>query len=1570
MVSWDGLGHLADKGIDLVDKGIDKGKKLVGEGIDKATDVAGEGLEKVGAHDWADAVEDWGDETASSLGADVGEQQLGQTEEANELVHGNPEKIAETVKNLRDFHRAFDLVGAGMKGLDSDHWKGEAANSFREHFQTLPTDWLHASDAFENAAKALETYSTAITTAQGKAREAIALYKEGTQDSNTAVHAYNKKVDAYNAARNSTSPLPLPGEFTDPGQAKRQRAQEILKAARETRKEAAATAKNAVSAAMAHAPKEPTGREKAMLEIGDYGVAQSVELAHFGGGIVKGTAGLVNFVRSVNPTDPYNLTHPAEYYKGINTTLAGLVSTAANPDRALKNAWDAANGDPSEFIGRLVPELVGTKGAGLLRGGLRAGMRNGLKHGLESDLPGPARKGVSDPAKPSRTERAAENDPSDPIDLATGAMYLPQTDIVLPGVLPLVFRRRVASDYRAGRWFGSSWSSTADQRLEIDAEGIVFASEDGLLLAYPHPAPGVPVVPSHGPRWPLDRDQHGAYTLTDPDTGHVRHFEVLRGGEALLSQIDDRNGNWITFGYDDVGAPTEIVHHGGYHLKLTTSCGRITGLRLAGAAPDGSDQDILRYGYADGHLTEVTNSSGLPLRFTYDEHGRVTSWTDTNGSRYEYAYDEQDRCVAEGGTEGHVTLQLEYRDDLRTGQRVTTAVTGDGAVHRYLVNEAHQIAAEIDPHGAVTRFERDQRNRLLSYTDPLGRTTSFVYDDAGHPTKVTRPDGRELSVDYNAMGRPTRITYPDRTTVRREYDERGNGIAITDSAGAVTRFVYDQSGRTTQVTDALGNTTRIQSNAAGLPIRITDPLGHTSRIEHDAFGRPTCTIDPVGSITRFEWTQEGRLARRVDSDGSEQSWTYDGEGNCLTHTDAMEAVSRFEYTHFDLMAARTEPDGTRYEFQHDRQLRLTQVLNPLGMTWDYEYDAAGRLISENDFDGRSLTYERDAAGRMITRTDAMGRVVRYERDVLDNVVSRDADGSVTTFEYDLFDQVTRAVGPDATITCIRDRHGRIVSETVNGRTISFTYDVLGRRTGRTTPSGVVSRWGYDAAGRRASLTTSDRSITFEHDATGHEIARYIGDSLTLLSQVDAMGRLLGQQVTSHGRGIQRRDYSYRADGNLVALVDQHAGAKRFDLDAAGRVTAVHAANWTERYAYDHAANQTEAHWPGSHAAPEATGRRSYQGTALVAAGNVRYEHDELGRITVRQKRRLSRKPDTWSYTWDADDRLAGVTTPDGTVWRYLYDPMGRRISKQRLGEDGAAVLEHVVFSWDGATLCEQVASAPDLPHPVAITWDHKGARPLAQTERLLAGADAHETIDERFFALITDLVGTPSEMIDESGRVVWRARSTLWGTTTWNRSSTAYTPLRFPGQYFDPESGLHYNFFRHYDPETARYLSTDPLGLAPAPNPSTYVHNPLTWCDPLGLAPDYTPLREGYSSQPGFEKDPYHSDVVDRRRANMRDLYGIKDHDANAMIGANGTQITSKTLWNHGQYRIDVENPDPGGRAGQLHFQDQGNKGAKYQYDFDTGKFEGLPRSIEKAVGKTPGFIGAIRKGLSALGEG
>ena len=134
-----------------------------------------------------------------------------------------------------------------------------------------------------------------------------------------------------------------------------------------------------------------------------------------------------------------------------------------------------------------------------------------------------------------------------------------------------------------------------DQRLEIDTEGVVFVTEDGLLLAYPHPdGPGSPVLPQAGPRWPLSRLEDGSYTVTDPVAGHTRRFTASPEGTvglALLDRISDRNGHTIDFDYDEAGAPTDIRHSGGYHLKLSSEDGRITGLTLAGASEDGAGDD-------------------------------------------------------------------------------------------------------------------------------------------------------------------------------------------------------------------------------------------------------------------------------------------------------------------------------------------------------------------------------------------------------------------------------------------------------------------------------------------------------------------------------------------------------------------------------------------------------------------------------------------------------------------------------------------------------------------------------------------------------------------------------------------------------------------------------------------------------------------------------------------------------------------------------------------------------------------------------------------------------------------
>ncbi|GAA0444193.1 putative T7SS-secreted protein [Streptomyces olivaceiscleroticus] len=1452
---------------------LEKGVEKIGDGVNWAGDKAADVMDGVGLEGGADWVREASGSVANRLGSEVAELELGQTDDPHKLIYGSAGKLRSTVSHLNDFQKAFGKVARGLKGLDSSHWRGEAADAFREKLAGQPKRWFKAQDAFEKAAGALTRFAETVEWAQGQAREAIEEYRlaeKATEKArsahDSAVAEYNSAAQAYNAAVASNGdpgPRPKkPAEFSDPGASGRKNAQETLDQARRRRDEAAETARDAIRAARDAAPHTPSfGRQ-----LLDGAMGLELSAAHFGAGAVKGLGGIIGSIRGANPVDPYNLAHPDEYAMNLNSTAAGLVTMANDPAGAGRTMLADFMKDPEDWTGRLLPDVIATRGAGAAKGAVGVLRRAGRLSKVRERLPGREHLGTDGPEMRDTPPGKRCSDGTDPVDLATGKMYLPQTDIVLPGALPLVFSRHLESGFTGGHWFGPSWMSTADQRLEVDAEGVVFLSEDGLLLSYPHPVPGVPTLPVSGPRHSLARTRDGGYTLTDPETGHIRHFSPPSGGGedggkdggedgiALIEQITDRAGDhWITFDRAEDGTPTGLVHSAGYHLKLTTEDGRITALSLAGAAEDGSDQQLLRYDYTDGNLTAVTNSSGFPLRFAYDDRHRVVSWTDTNDRRYDYAYDDQDRCISEGGTEGHLSVRIAYDEtDPETGHRITALTDSLGHTTRYVVNDHYKIVAEIGPTGAVSRTARDTLDRVVAATDPLGHTTAFEYDAAGRVTAVTRPDDSRATASYNALGLPTEVTDPDGATWRQTYDEAGRRISATDPSGATTTFTYDERGHLSTVTNALGHTTRVRCDAAGLPTEITDPLGGTTRYTRDPFGRVVTHTDPLGATTRYVWTVEGHLARRTAPDGATEIWTYDGEGNCLTHTDAAGGVTHFEYTHFDQLAARTDPNGVRYTFTYDTKLQLAKVTNPQGLHWSYAYDPAGALLSETDFDGRRITYARDMAGRLAARTSPLGDTTVYQYDKLGRTTAkRTADGTLTRYRYDANGRPLTAATPDCEVSWDRDALGRVTAETVNGRTMSYAYDPLGRRTHRRTPTGAEASYTYDAAGRRTSLTTSGRTLDFTHDAAGQEITRTLTDGLITLHQSwDATGRLASQSLYGAGSGtaeatgtgqgpLQQRTYAYRPDGYLTGVDDLLSGPRRFTLDPVGRVTRVSAHDWTETYAYDEAGNQTQAEWPHQHAGTEATGTRTYTGTRLTQAGRIRYEHDGAGRLTLRQKRHLSGKRETWHYTWDTEDRLTSVTTPDGTVWRYLYDPLGRRTAKQRLSPDGKTVLEQVTFTWDGTTLTEQTTSAGETTPAVTLTWDHNGLTPIAQTERRTAAEAPQHEIDSRFFAIITDLVGTPTELVSPEGQIAWRTRTTLWGTTTWNADATAYTPLRFPGQYFDPETGLHYNYFRYYDPGTCRYASPDPFGLAPAPNPTLYVHNPHTWTDRLGLAPDY-----------------------------------------------------------------------------------------------------------------------------------
>jgi RHS repeat-associated protein len=659
----------------------------------------------------------------------------------------------------------------------------------------------------------------------------------------------------------------------------------------------------------------------------------------------------------------------------------------------------------------------------------------------------------------------------------------------------------------------------------------------------------------------------------------------------------------------------------------------------------------------------------------------------------------------------------------------------------------------------------------------------------------TFPDGARRLAEYDENHRVVSIVEPDGAVWRREYDAGGRLAASIGPLGATTRYTYGEDGFLREFVDEVGNRTTIECDSFGRPVAVTDPLGVTTRMSYDALGRLAAETNGIGNTTRYSWTIEGGGWHRVAPDGTVRRRVFDGEGNVLEETDEQGEVTRTDYGAFDLPVTEIAPDGSRVRVRYDTELQLVAATNAEGRTWTFEYDAAGRKVREQDFDGRVLTYAYDAAGQLVARTDALGTVTTIGYDARGNVVEKRSGDQVSRFAYDAAGRLVRAVNADAEVTFGYDELGRLVSETCDGRTVTSGYDLAGRRVFRRTPSGAESRLDYDGRGAPTGLAAGRHRVRFGYDAAGREIRRALGTA-ALTQEWDARDRLRAQTITGPLAVAQRRVYHLPAGSGMTRIEELVGGTRELTVDRVGRVTELHGPGVTERYAYNRS---------GTVVVPQRSSER----------------YDAQGRLVERAG---------WAYHWNGDDRLTGVTTPDGQQWRYRYDALGRRVAKQRM--NGDAVVAETRFVWDGDVLAEQLeTTAGGEVRSSTWDWSPKEGTPVGQTDRVYAGG---QCVDERFYAIVTDFVGTPTELVDEAGQVVWHRDETLWGVPR-TQGTGPHTPLRFPGQYLDAETGLHYNHHRYYDPRTARYLSADPLGLSGGLDQHSYVPNPLTWSDPLGL---------------------------------------------------------------------------------------------------------------------------------------
>lgn len=1078
-----------------------------------------------------------------------------------------------------------------------------------------------------------------------------------------------------------------------------------------------------------------------------------------------------------------------------------------------------------------------------------------------------ADRGVAHAALTDRSEMNRTADQvavcNDPVDIATGEFVLPATDLRLPGVLTLMLRRRHRSGYRFGRWFGPSWSATIDMRVVVDTGTVTFVGEDGLLLVYAHPAPGRSVLPINGgPQWPLSAAPGGGYVVTEPDRELTWYFAVPEPGTPdrqrsgyVLSAITDRYENHIRFRYDEDGAPTEIEHSGGYRVRIDSAHGRVVALQVLGktAGDDRTVDTVREFGYREGRLETVRNGVGAETRYTYDAAERMTSWTDSNGNRMSNTYDDAGRVVAQHGSAGILDAYFEYSVDEESGVRRTVHIDSAGAATHYVLDREFRVCERIDPLGGRTHIEYAEGENPIRVLAADGTTTAYRYDTDGNPVEIIRPDGLPIRIFYAGRRRAATIIEADGASHTREWSEAGELSAMTTPDGVRTEYSRHRSGAVATITGSAGARTRIEVDAAGLPVQVTEPDGAVTTVVRDHFGRPVTVTDAIGGVTSYTWSGDDRLVARTDPDGHGEAWAFDGEGNLTEHMDRGGGRTRFDYGAFDLLHSRTGPDGATTRYTWDTQRRLVGISGPLGDIWRYSYDAVGRCTGETDDTGALTRYTHDPCGRVVTVTPATGVTRTHTYDSLGRVTAIVAEsGDWLRYTYDAAGRMTSAVSGirDSAVHTVRFTHtgdGRLKTEQLDDRAPSAVeYDRHGRRRAHTAPSGVVTAWQYDPAGRVTAMRSGGRRLRFVHDRLGRLTGWRTGD-LTVDRVLSGVGHTTAQIVGTVATGanagglVRRDDYSWRPDGYPIeqTTVEGHGAAvrRRYTLDEIGRVTGmVSGDRVVEQYGYDLLGNILSAAADGATSAPvssrvdvapdpaDGRARREYRKNRLVRRGRTRFHYDAAGRLVRTATARPSRPPAIRHYRYDAFDQLTELRTEAGERWRYGYDALGRRVAKLRLADDGT-VLGRTHYAWDGNRVTEQTTE------DTTTHWSYRPGTHIPLTQIVDRAA-----ADREFVAVVTDLVGAPIRLVAASGQVAAAATGTLWGETTWSGSTD--TPLRFPGQQYDPESGLHYNLHRTYDPATGRYLTRDPLGPVPAPNPVTYPHNPVVWCDPTGLVPD------------------------------------------------------------------------------------------------------------------------------------
>ena len=976
---------------------------------------------------------------------------------------------------------------------------------------------------------------------------------------------------------------------------------------------------------------------------------------------------------------------------------------------------------------------------------------------------------------------------------------------------------------------------------------------------------------------------------------------------ALTGIVDENGVRFATFKYDPNQRAISTEHAGGVEkYQLSYGSGVTTVVDPLGTSRTRPNSTILGFKQVTGTTQTCTGCGGTTTETsTYDSARNLLSYKDFKGNLTCYTPGTRNlegarteglsgtgTCASRVTTSATRTITTDWHPTWRIVKRVAeplkiTSFTYHG-----------ETGVSCAPSGAATTLmcsktvqattDTDGSAAFSATSDGSARTWSYTYNLAGQVLTVDGP-----RTDVTDLTTYSYFTADDPSGNYRA----GDLASITNAKSQVTQFThYDASGRLMKSIDPNGLETLLEYWPRGwLKSRKvgTATAGYEiTNFDFDYAGQLTKVTQPDGSYVQYSYDNAHRLWKINDGLGNRIEYTLDNMGNRVAeaaydpsntivraHTRVMDALNRLFKD-----VGGTNPTGQVTQNGFDANGNIAAILDPLGRTTTQEFDALNRLTAVKDaFNGTSnpTSYQFNRQGALTQVTDPTGLSTSYTVnghgetvaqvspdtgtttftfDPASNLASKtDARSVSATFTYDELNRVTQITYPDETVNYSYDSCtngvGRLCSITDRTGTTNYAFDLWGRVTSKSQTVASLTQtigYAYNSSGQLTTITTpSGRQVVYAY--SNNRPVSIAVDSVNVLDSVSyepfgpnggwKWGNSTPSVPNTHTRIFDLDFRTTRVTSDLPASGSQPYFDRQVGWDNQSRVASItDVANsaLTSAFGYDALDRLTSAS-QGSN-----SWGYSYNGigdrlTTTVNASTTNYAY-------ATGTHRLQTLSGAQSKSFSHDG--AGNTTSDGgTTWTYagnnrpltagslnvLINALGQRVKK-----DNGSAVTRFVFDEAGRLWGEYDSSGALIQETVWLD-----DLPVATLRPNGSSTD--------MFYVHPDHLGTPRAVTRPSdNQFRWK-----WDNTeAFGNSSVDENPsslgvfsynLRFPGQYYDAETGKHYNYFRDYDPAIGRYIQSDPIGLGGGPNTYAYVGGmPLIHFDIWGLC-----AYMGFTPYPG-----------------------------------------------------------------------------------------------------------------------